>query len=138
MYCLKSQCYCLNETFYLSIYLTTCYNLLILVMTAFTCYCFITFRLFHAILSSHYVLTLPPCMSEPCFFLREKCHLLHQALLTAFTLMSAFLRLPPIPERCLNSSLFQGCRTHFHWGPHQPCGCLQRVKCNFNSLTVKE
>ena len=36
------------------------------------------------------------------------------------------------------------CQTHFHWGPHQPCGCLQRAKiilglykCNY-SLTVKE
>ena len=34
--------------------------------------------------------------------------------------------------------LKQGCQTHFHWRPHQPHGCLQRTKCNFNSLTVKE
>ena len=38
----------------------------------------------------------------------------------------------------------QGCQTHFHQGPHQPRGCLQRAeiilglcKCNY-SLTVKE
>ena len=37
-----------------------------------------------------------------------------------------------------------GCQTHFHRGPHQPRGCLQRVKiilglhkCNY-FLTVKE
>ena len=35
-------------------------------------------------------------------------------------------------------SLRQGCQIHFHWGPHQPHSCLQRAKCNFNSLTVKE
>ena len=35
-------------------------------------------------------------------------------------------------------TLRQGCQTHFHQGPHQPHGCLQRVECNFNSLTVKE
>ena len=41
-------------------------------------------------------------------------------------------------------SLSQGCQTHFHGGPHQPCDCLQRAKimlglckCNY-SLTVKE
>ena len=41
-------------------------------------------------------------------------------------------------------SVEQGCQTHFHLGPHQPCGCLQRAeiilglyKCNY-SLTVKE
>ena len=26
--------------------------------------------------------------------------------------------------------LKQGCQTHFHRGPHQPRGCLQRVECN--------
>ncbi|KAF6119922.1 hypothetical protein HJG60_010301 [Phyllostomus discolor] len=28
-------------------------------------------------------------------------------------------------------SLSQGCQTHFHWGPQQPHGCLQRAECNF-------
>ena len=39
---------------------------------------------------------------------------------------------------------YQGYQTHFHWGPHQPRGCLQRAKiilglckCNY-SLTVEE
>ena len=39
--------------------------------------------------------------------------------------------------------VMQGCQTHFHWGPHQPCSCLQRAeiilgpyKCNY-SLIVK-
>ena len=31
-----------------------------------------------------------------------------------------------------------GYQTHFHQGPHQPRGCLQRAECNFNSLTAKE
>ena len=35
-------------------------------------------------------------------------------------------------------ALEQGCQTHFHQGPHQPRGCLQRAECNFNSFTVKE
>ena len=36
-----------------------------------------------------------------------------------------------------------GCQTHFHQGPHQPCGCLQTAECKFRmykcnySLTVK-
>ena len=34
--------------------------------------------------------------------------------------------------------LEQGCQTLFHRGPHQPCGCLQRAECNFNSWTVKD
>ena len=29
--------------------------------------------------------------------------------------------------------LSQGCQTHFHQGPHQPPGCLQRAKCNFRT-----
>ena len=40
--------------------------------------------------------------------------------------------------------LAQGCQSHFHRGPHQPHGCLQRAeiivglyKCNY-SLTVKD
>ena len=40
--------------------------------------------------------------------------------------------------------LKQGCPINFHWGPHQPCSCLQRAevilglyKCNC-SLTVEE
>ena len=28
----------------------------------------------------------------------------------------------------------QGCQTHFHWGPHQSCGCLQRAECNFRTV----
>ena len=43
-----------------------------------------------------------------------------------------------------DSYLDQGCQMHFHQGPHQPCGCLQRAeiilglyKCNY-SLAVKE
>ena len=43
-----------------------------------------------------------------------------------------------------DSPLDQGCQTHFHWGPHQPRGCLRRAKiilglykCNY-CLTVKE
>ena len=31
-------------------------------------------------------------------------------------------------------SIFQGCQTHFHWGPHQPRSCLQRAKCNFRTV----
>ena len=40
--------------------------------------------------------------------------------------------------------LKQGCQTHFHWGPHQPHGCLQKAKIilglyKYNySLIVKE
>ena len=39
-------------------------------------------------------------------------------------------------------TIYQGCQIHFNWGPHQPCGCLQRAECNFRtkcvySLTVK-
>ena len=41
-------------------------------------------------------------------------------------------------------SYYQDRQTHFHGGPHQPQGCLQRAKlilglykCNY-SLTVKE
>ena len=44
----------------------------------------------------------------------------------------------------ISQPLEQGCQTHFHQGPHQPHGCLQRskiilglYKCNY-SLTVKE
>ena len=44
----------------------------------------------------------------------------------------------------LSDNLRQGCQTHFHQGPHQLHGCLQRAKiilglykCNY-SLTVKE
>ena len=28
----------------------------------------------------------------------------------------------------------QGCQTHFHRGPHQSCGCLQRTECNFRTV----
>ena len=35
------------------------------------------------------------------------------------------------PSLCL---LAQGCQTRFHQGPHQPCSCLQRAECNFNSF----
>ena len=28
---------------------------------------------------------------------------------------------------------FQGCQTHFHQGPHQPCSCFQRSECNFRA-----
>ena len=38
----------------------------------------------------------------------------------------------------LPHSLEQGCQAHFHQGPHQPHGCLQRAEHNFSSLTVKE
>ena len=30
--------------------------------------------------------------------------------------------------------LGQGCKTHFHWGPHQPPGCLQRAEYNFRTV----
>ena len=30
-------------------------------------------------------------------------------------------------------ALEQGCQTHFHQGPHQPRGCLQRAECNFRT-----
>ena len=30
--------------------------------------------------------------------------------------------------------LGQGCQTHFHQGPRQPCGCLQRAECNFRTV----
>ena len=41
-------------------------------------------------------------------------------------------------------TLKQRCQTHFHRGPHQPHGCLQRAECNLGlykcnySLTVKQ
>ena len=28
----------------------------------------------------------------------------------------------------------QGCQTHFHRGPHQPCGCLERAEYNFRTV----
>ena len=28
----------------------------------------------------------------------------------------------------------QGCQTHFHRGPCQPRGCLQRAECNFRTV----
>ena len=31
-------------------------------------------------------------------------------------------------------SLDQGCQTHFHRGPHQPCGSLPRAECNFRTV----
>ena len=34
------------------------------------------------------------------------------------------------------NSLEQGCQTHFHQGPHQTPGCLQRAKCNFRSVSM--
>ena len=34
----------------------------------------------------------------------------------------------------LRHFLEQGCQTHFHQGPHQPGGCLQRTKCNFRTV----
>ena len=40
--------------------------------------------------------------------------------------------------RALKIGLKQGCQTHRHRGPHESRGCLQRAKCNFSSLTVKE
>ena len=43
-----------------------------------------------------------------------------------------------VPRKGHGHALEQGCQTHFHPGPHQPRGCPQRAKCNFNSLTVKE
>ena len=30
--------------------------------------------------------------------------------------------------------LEQGYQTHFHQGPHQPRGCLQRAECNFRTV----
>ena len=30
--------------------------------------------------------------------------------------------------------LWQGCHTHFHRGPHQPHGCLQRAECHFRTV----
>ena len=42
-------------------------------------------------------------------------------------------------ERGREEETEQGCQTHFHWGPHQPHGCLQRAeiilglyKCNYS------
>ena len=32
------------------------------------------------------------------------------------------------------NSLEQGCQTHCHRGPHQPCSCLQRAECNFRTV----
>ena len=34
----------------------------------------------------------------------------------------------------LNDTLDQGCQTHFHGGPQQPHGCLQRAKCNLRTV----
>ena len=31
--------------------------------------------------------------------------------------------------------LRQECQTHFHWGPHQSRGCLQRAECNLGLCT---
>ena len=39
------------------------------------------------------------------------------------------------PQKSAQSHLLkQGCQIHFHLGPHQPCGCLQRVECNFRTV----
>ena len=50
-------------------------------------------------------------------------------------------RSPVVPDLMASSTssfsqlpLIQGCRTHFHQGPHQPHGCLQRAKCNFRTV----
>ena len=37
-------------------------------------------------------------------------------------------------ELALQCSSMQGCQAHFHRGPHQPRGCLQRAKCNFRTV----
>ena len=34
----------------------------------------------------------------------------------------------------MQNTLLQGCHTHVRWGPHQPCGCLQRAECNFRTV----
>ena len=34
----------------------------------------------------------------------------------------------------LDEWLGQGCQTHFHRGPHQPHGCLQRAEWNFRTV----
>ena len=34
----------------------------------------------------------------------------------------------------LLGTLEQGCQTHFHRGPHQPCSSLQRAECNFRTV----
>ena len=34
----------------------------------------------------------------------------------------------------IKNNLQKGCRTHFHWGLHQPLSCLQRAKCNFRTV----
>ena len=39
---------------------------------------------------------------------------------------------------CSTLALKQWRQTHFHQGPHLPRSCLQRAKCNFSSLIVKE
>ena len=39
----------------------------------------------------------------------------------------------PVCAFC-NCLLEQGGQTHLHWGPHQPCSCLQRAKCNFRTV----
>ena len=31
-------------------------------------------------------------------------------------------------------TIVQGCQTHCHQGPHQPCGCFQRGECNFRTV----
>ena len=31
-------------------------------------------------------------------------------------------------------SLRQGCQTHFHQGPHQPCSCLQKAEYSFRTV----
>ena len=36
---------------------------------------------------------------------------------------------PPPSYNC--ETLGQGCQTHFHRGPHQPRGCLQKAEFNF-------
>ena len=33
--------------------------------------------------------------------------------------------------------LVQGCQTHFHGGPHQPHGCLQRAECSFRTVHMQ-
>ena len=37
-------------------------------------------------------------------------------------------------ELSLIDNVVQGCQTHFHQGPHQPCSCLQRAECNFRTV----
>ena len=76
-----------------------------------------------------------------CKHLRKWQILQRQPRITMVIMMNAVIR-----QDCsmsfsaigISKPFQEGCQTHFHWGPHQPRGCLQRAEHNCSSVTVKE